>query len=137
MSTDRRQDHPGALDEGALDALFAEARDGTPAPLSDRLRARLVEAALDARPLQGRPVQGQPGWWARLRAALADVGGAPSLAGVGAAGLAGVWIGFAAPGPTADLVSSVWPGSRQDWVSATDLGLAGSDLLALIDSDSE
>ncbi|MFN4101481.1 MAG: dihydroorotate dehydrogenase [Pararhodobacter sp.] len=130
MSTD--QNRPGAFDEAALEALFAEARAEAPGPVSGALHARLVAAALEARPVETRS-----GWWARLQAALSDIGGMPSLAGVGAAGLAGIWIGFAAPLPTADLVSSVWPGAGLDWAGETGLDYAGSDLLTLLDSDTE
>lgn len=93
--------------EAGLDALFAEARarDADPLPIS--LNARLLATALEAQPRRSGP----SGLWARLRAALAEIGGAPGLAGVGAAGLAGVWIGFAGPAGTGDLVTQFWQGA--------------------------
>ena len=139
MSTDHSA---GNFDESALDALFAQARDEPPAPLSDDFAARLVAASLEAQRAVARP---KPGWLARMRLALAEFGGAPSLAGVGAAGLAGIWIGFAAPGATGDLVSSVLQGAASVSPSATAwvgtetnvLTTSDSDLLALIDGDIE
>ena len=132
----------GDFDDSALDALFAQARAEPPADLSDDFTARLVAASLEVQAGFAPP---KPGWLARLRNSLAEIGGAPSLAGVGAAGLAGVWIGFAAPGSTGDLVnsvlqgaasvspaSSVWIGSASNVLTTSD-----SDLLALIDGDIE
>ncbi len=139
MSMDHQQDPNAPFAEAGLDALFAEARAAPPAPLPPAFEARLVAAALAARPAP------RPGFLARLRASLAEIGGAPSLAGVGAAGLAGVWIGFAAPGPTADLVSSFWQGAASvtpaaaSWAStdAEVWDIGGTTLLSLISGDIE
>jgi hypothetical protein len=89
MTEDRKP-----LPESDLDALFAAARAAEPAPLEPDFAARLIAQAEAARP---RPVPARPGWLHRLRAALADVGGAPGLAGLSAAGVAGLWIGLADP----------------------------------------
>ena len=140
MTMDRREDGAGSFDEGALEALFAEARAERPEPLPDALRARLVEDALATR-AQPAP----SGWLARFRTMLSEFGGAPSLAGMGVAGLAGVWIGFAAPGSTSDLVSTFWQGAAtvsptvSDWASGGTgtLALADGGLLALIESTAE
>ena len=91
MSQDRITD--GSIPEADLEALFAAARDAGPAPLEARFQARLLEAALGAQP---RPAA-RPGWLARFGAMLADIGGAPGLAGVGAAGSA--WASVAPPLP--------------------------------------
>lgn len=130
MTMDRKQDVTGAFDEGALEALFAEARAETPEPLPDAFRARLVGDALAARP-QPDPAPG--GWLARFRTLLSEFGGAPSLAGMGAAGLAGVWIGFAAPGSTSDLVSTFWQGAASVSPEVSDWAAAGSDTLPIGD----
>lgn len=140
MTTDRRQDHAGAFDDGALEALFADARAEPAEPLPDAFRARLVEVALAERPQPARH-----GWLTRFRVMLSDFGGAPSLAGMGVAGLAGVWIGFAAPGSTSDLVSTFWQGAESvtpgvsEWASGGTGGLALGDagLLTLIDASAE
>ncbi|MCB1395128.1 MAG: hypothetical protein H6898_05080 [Rhodobacter sp.] len=121
MSQDRITD--GSIPEADLEALFAAARDAGPAPLEARFQARLLEAALGAQP---RPAA-RPGWLARFGAMLADIGGAPGLAGVGAAGLAGVWIGFSGPGVTGDLVNRFWQGAAT--VSPTVSALVDADLL--------
>lgn len=141
MTTDRRTDDAGGFDDSLLDALFAEARDEAPAPLAQAFEARLVAAALAAQPGAMAP---RPGWLARIRAMLADVGGAPSLAGMGVAGLAGVWIGFAAPGSTSDLVTTFWQGaasvspSVSDWAPATSgETLALGELLTLIGDETQ
>ncbi|WP_370274979.1 hypothetical protein [Pararhodobacter marinus] len=133
---DARADAPA---DAALDALFAEARDAAAGPLPVTFREALLA---DARRVQPLPVR--VSWGARIRALLADFGGAPSLAGVGAAGLAGLWIGIAAPGPTADLVSSFWQGASGGapgvaaWTSeGTVLDYTGAELLTLLDSETD
>lgn len=90
-----RQDPADAL----LDALFAQARAGA-GPVPDALLARVIadaEAAMPRAPvLRPAPVAARPqaGWLAALVALL---GGRSAVAGMAAAGLAGVWIGFAQP----------------------------------------
>jgi len=88
------------LDDATLEALFTQARDAAPLP-SDRLIARVLA---DARSVQdeieaGRaaaaraaPVQAaaRPGW-------LAALGGWGGMAGLTAAGLAGLTIGLFPP----------------------------------------
>lgn len=141
MTMDRKPYGAGDFDETALEALFAEARDADPDPLAPAFHARLLSAAEAARP----PAPARAGWLSRLGAALRDVGGAPSLAGMGAAGLAGVWIGFAAPGSTSELVSTFWQGAAtvtpavSDWASGGTVTLSLSDggLLTLIESTAE
>ncbi|MBN8290371.1 hypothetical protein JI664_00170 [Rhodobacter sp. NTK016B] len=146
MSDDRDRNSKDPFDmpldarlEAELDALFAEARDDAPEPLPAQFRDRLLGAALAAQP--ERPVSG---WLIRLRGMLADFGGGPSLAGVGAAGIAGLWIGIAAPGPTADLVTSFWQGASSVTAGAsawntdgTGLDFAGAELLTLLDSETD
>jgi len=121
MSQDRITE--GSLSETDLEALFAAARDAEPAPLGAGLQARLLDAALTAQPRRAA----RPGWIARFGAMLADIGGAPGLAGVGAAGLAGVWIGFSGPGVTGDLVNRFWQGAAT--VSPAVSALVDADLL--------
>lgn len=127
--------------DDVLDALFAEASARAPDPLPISVNARLLAAALEAQP---RPAR-RPGLWTRMRAALAEIGGAPGLAGVGVAGLAGLWIGFAGPAGTGTLVSDFWQGAASvapglaAYVgdsSASDSASSGAaDLLSLIDGD--
>lgn len=86
------------LPDAALEALFAQARRAEPAPLEPDFAARLIAQAQTVQAQVLRPAApARPGWLARLRAALADLGGAPGLAGLGAAGVAGLWIGLADP----------------------------------------
>lgn len=140
MSMDQRKDGNENLDDISLERLFAEARAEAPPPLSAAFEARLVASARGAMPVAA-PVP--RGWRARLKAFFAEFGGAPSLAGVGVAGMAGVWIGFAAPGPTADLVTSFWQGAASvaptGWSSdAGDLQYStGAELLSLLDTETE
>lgn len=89
------------FDQG-LEALFAEARDDDAAPLGAMFRDRLVADAMAARP--GSAVQ-SISLRARLGALLWGVGGAPGLAGVLTAGVAGVWIGFG--GTAATMVDQI------------------------------
>lgn len=127
MTDDRTPHRPPDASAGddALDALLAAARDEAPPPLSPALRARLVADARAHAPVAAPPA---PGWFARLRAALAEIGGAPGLAGVGVAGLAGVWIGFSGPGVTGEWLDRFWLGAAD--VSPTVAALIDVDALA-------
>lgn len=138
MSTRKPEDQ--RLPDDALEALFAEARAAPPAPVPEDLRARLIAAVpppagpVGSRVVGSRVAGSRVGWGARLAAFWAEIGGAPALAGVTAAGLAGVWIGFAAPGPAADLASTLWLAQNAE---VAGLAFGGSDLLALLDSETE
>ena len=55
------------------------------------------------------------------------MGGWPGLAGMASAAVAGLWIGFAQPGPVGTLQDDMLGGASYDY-SALNLGLA--DLLA-------
>lgn len=129
------QDERNGFDDAALEALFAEARDEKPAPLEDGFSARLLAQAEGRMPKR----QGRDGWWSRLRTALAEIGGAPGLAGVGVAGLAGVWIGFSGPGQTGEWVDRFWQGAASVSGPVSSLvegdplsGAAGDALLSLM-----
>lgn len=101
-----------------LDALFAAARTAEPAPLDPGFAARLVAQAEAARP---RAAPARPGWGVRLRAVLADLGGAPALGGLATAGIAGLWIGLADPAGAAALVFDAAAGispALSGWIGA-------------------
>lgn len=84
---DRRQ-------EAALAPFFEAARAQAPEPSPDLLARVLADAeAAQAQPAARRAVP-RAGVWTRLAQGL---GGWPGLAGLGAAGLAGLWIGLAMP----------------------------------------
>ena len=116
------------MDDAGLDALFAEARAAAPMPMPAGVQARLMQAALAAQPRRR-------GWWSRLQALLADPLGVPGLAGMGVAGLAGLWIGVAAPGPTADLVSTFWQGAAGVAPAAASLSAVDNDIFASESND--
>jgi hypothetical protein len=84
--------------EAALDACIDAARDSAPVP-SAALLARVLDAAeAEQDRIAARhaavPRAPRAGLWARLRQGL---GGYPALAGLAAAGVAGIWIGMALP----------------------------------------
>lgn len=119
-------------DPDPLDQLFAEARNQVPQPLDAALSARLIA---DAARLQPRPAP--RGWRHWLAGALAAIGGAPGLASVAAAGVAGLWIGAAAPGLESTALNAlvdITPGwaSVGVWAAAED-----DSLLALMAGTSE
>lgn len=96
------------MQDSDLDDLLAAARADRPDP-SPALMARVLD---DAARLQPRPVAAvarraapRPGIWALLTGAF---GGSGALAGMAAAGLAGVWVGVAQPVPIADLSGGLW-----------------------------
>jgi hypothetical protein len=114
--------------EPDLDALFAAARAAEPDGLPPAFEARLVAAAAAARPAPAR----RPGWAARLRAALADLGGAPALGGLAVAGVAGLWIGLADPADAAgyllDAAAGLNPALTDLLGAASPFDLLPSDL---------
>ena len=90
--------------ERELEDFFQAARDTAPVPSAALLARVLADAAAQ----QPAPVAApRRGIWRRLSGA---VGGWPALAGLATATLAGVWIGYAAPGAVGDLAISAWPG---------------------------
>lgn len=101
-------------DDAGLDALFAAAR-AAEAPVPDRLLARVLADA-DAHMPRPMPVSAPTraaaprGWLAGL---LDMLGGRGAVAGLAAAGLAGVWIGFVQP---VDLGRALLPSSAVDAV---------------------
>ncbi|MEZ5750650.1 MAG: hypothetical protein R3D60_01350 [Paracoccaceae bacterium] len=97
--------------DAALDALFDEARLAEPPALDDGLRARLVAQAIDAQSQRAPAAAPVPSLRARLSALLWGVGGAPGLAGMVSAGVAGVWIGFG--GTATTVVDQVIQGAVQ------------------------
>lgn len=86
-----------------LDGFFAAARAAAPRP-SAALLARIEADGLREQALRSRPpapsARRQAGWIGRL---LAEMGGAPVVAGLAGAALAGVWIGLAQPAPLTGL----------------------------------
>jgi hypothetical protein len=80
-----------------LEAYFAAAR-ATPPAVADDLMARVLADAAAECPVRPAPapLRGvvRESLWSQL---VAAVGGRGALAGMAAAGLAGVWIGFAQP----------------------------------------
>jgi hypothetical protein len=128
--------------DAALDALLAHAADRPPGPLPDRLRARLLAEALQAMPPTApRPAAGNKrpaGWLSQL---WQGMGGAPGLAGLTAAGVAGLWIGAAEPDPVAGVASAFWQGAGLlgaepgAWSDDALAGLEPDPLLALLGDD--
>lgn len=98
-----------------LDDLFASARNVGP-DASSALLARVLEDGLINQPklrtlTRAAPVK--PGFWALLTGA---VGGGLSLAGVGTATLAGLWIGFVQPTSLTNLSDTLWQDTALDSV---------------------
>ena len=113
-----------------LEDMFAQARTAAPLPTSD-LMARVLADALAAQPVD-RPIlptvarkPPRQGFWSMV---LAGLGGRAGIAGLGTATLAGLWIGFAAPAPLADLSAALGQSS------ALDLPMERVDLMASYDS---
>lgn len=83
---------PEALMARVLADAVAEAPAPCAAPVTaPRMAPQTTQAVAPPRPAPSRPIAG---WFDRLSAYL---GGRGALAGMAAAGLAGVWIGFAQP----------------------------------------
>lgn len=88
-----------------LDALFAELRNHPAPEMSETLSARILGDADRLQPTAPpvTPVAKQ-GWLAGMVSAL---GGWPSMGGLAAAGVAGLWIGMAPPAALSDLSAQV------------------------------
>ena len=74
-----------------LDDLFATARQAVPAP-SAALVESIVDAAQQQSAVYSQPIKQSVAmpWWRQL---WRDIGGMPSLVGLTAAGIMGVWVG--------------------------------------------
>ena len=73
-----------------LDDLFAAARQTVPAP-SAALVERIIDASQQQSALHNQPEQSFAlPWWRQL---WRDIGGMPSLAGLTAAAVIGIWVG--------------------------------------------
>ncbi|MBK5932575.1 hypothetical protein C8N32_11141 [Rhodovulum imhoffii] len=84
---------PERPEDVALEPFFSDARAAAPRPSGD-LIARVMSDAQGGRPVRGLDTARRGGLLERLTAAL---GGWPALGGMAAAGMAGVWIGYAFP----------------------------------------
>ena len=87
------------LHDTELDALFAEAQQATPEP-SPEFMARLTAEALAEQP-QRRAAVKRGGFWSEIWAAI---GGAPALAGLAVAGVAGLWLGIYPPAAVKEVI---------------------------------
>ena len=116
---------PSDTDRDADDALapFLAAARAADARAPDALMARVLADAARVQPRSPLPAARRParqGWRALL---MAVAGGRGALAGMAAAGLAGVWIGFAQPMDigaglglgAADPVVTLFPGDLDLW----------------------
>lgn len=104
-------DNRTPLSDPALDALFAQARATAPADMPDTLSARLIAQAEAMVPATAPALNAAParrGWLAGLGDLLSDLGGAPGVAGLSVAGVAGVWIGFVQPEAAAGVPGLFW-----------------------------
>jgi len=155
--TKQPQDKPTPDDDALLAPFFAASRAAVPDAavpdaLPEALQARLMKDALAQIPAPASPRAADRGFLAALLAWLGDgfsgfgrqsarlLGGAPGVAVVSAAGLAGVWLGLAVPEPASELLGYIATGTT---ISADDSSLwaqaardLGEDeaLLALLDS---
>ena len=150
--TEQPQDKPMPDEDALLAPFFAAARAAGEDALPGSLQARVMQDALAQIPAPPAPPAADPGLLASLLAWLGDgfsgfgrqsarlLGGAPGVAVVSAAGLAGVWLGLAVPDPASELLGYIATGvpiSADDssiWAQAArDLG-EDEALLALLDS---
>ncbi len=130
--------------EAALEARLAEARAAPPPPLPGALSERLMAQALTAMPpalsaAPGSAVAEAPryaGWGGRW---MDWLGGLPGFAGAAAAGLVGLWIGLAAPGPAGALVGAVDTvlGPDDDWPEQAGLIDGDAALWAVLGLEAE
>jgi hypothetical protein len=93
-------------DQMELDDLLAEARELRPEPGPDLMARILADAGhITAEREPPQPVSASPGAW---REWLGLLGGWPTVGGLVASTLAGLWIGVAQPATLSDLADAVW-----------------------------
>lgn len=114
-------------DEDMLDGALAQMLAATPADLtpSEDLLNRIMMDADDVLAQSAvAPATARPSFGAML---LDLVGGWPSLGGLAAATVAGLWIGVVQPAALTDLSTSLWGGTIEVPVLDTDVfaGLEG------------
>ncbi len=112
---------------GELEAAFDAARSSRPEPSSD-LMARVLADAQSVQ-AQKRAAPAAPAPRGYLRQLLEALGGWPAVAGLSAAGVAGVWLGLGPMAGVSDTVAnylgvSVPPVYSVDVMPGAELGLA-------------
>lgn len=94
--------HPN---DDLIDALFAQARETDHVPSDDLMARVLGDAGAVQDSWHHAPdVAPQPGLWARF---LDAVGGWPSVSGLAAATIAGIWVGVVQPASVADVTATL------------------------------
>lgn len=94
------------MDDEDLNLLFDAARAEAPVPSADLLSRIMADAdAMQPVPQAVPEPAPKTGWFTRL---VDGVGGWPALAGLATATVAGVWLGYAAPGQIGTLTETVW-----------------------------
>lgn len=127
MTSDKEMQNHG---DDFLEDFFAAARAAPAPPVPEALMARVLQQAeaLQPRPAARRARKGGAG--SRLRAFLGGAGWAGQMAGLAAAALAGVWMGFVQPTgfsmagiPDDDFIETIelFPNSIDVW--AQELGV--------------
>lgn len=86
-----------------LDDLFAQVRETQPVP-SEALLMRVMADAAHAQPVAKQIPATKQGFWAQVAEAI---GGWPSVGGLVAATVAGVWIGVAPPSSVEEFTASL------------------------------
>ena len=85
------QPDPDNAEMAQLDALFAQASQGSDMAPSEAFMAHILQDALEGQPVA---VIAQPAWWRQILSAL---GGWQGMGGLVAATCAGFWIGINPP----------------------------------------
>lgn len=105
-----------------LDALFAAARDDTAQAPSSDLMARILA---DAEAMQPKPAAQPRRRGGFVSGILSTIGGWPSLGGLAAATVAGVWIGFSAtPTLLPDGIAGLVGDTNTDYLAYLDTSYA-------------
>ncbi len=99
-------DHDDHLD-AELDVFFTAAKRLAPRPSED-LQARILMEATRAQK-RPAPKPSRVSVFEMLKDFVADLGGAPAIAGLATAALVGAYIGFSAP---------EWPEPMSSWINA-------------------
>lgn len=132
-----------------LDAFFAAARAAPAAPLPEALTQRLTAQSMNSMPARRDRAVASSGHRRRFERLGEWLAGLQGLAGAATAGLAGLWIGLALPGPADTLGAALWPqgplavstrllaGNGDDRGEAAGLFFDDAGLWAIIEAEQE
>jgi len=104
--------------DGELELFFEAGRGAAPAP-SEALLERVLADARAQQPGRAPSPRRPAAARGALAGLLAALGGWPAVAGLASVTVAGIWLGYAAPGGLDGVTAALWP--AQDGYDVVDM----------------